>query len=73
MITELQAQLDQANTKIENLKNRSRRYNFRIQCLPEPVTDLEDAVHSLMKDLMPDISDHHLEIDIVHLAPLLQN
>lgn len=36
--------------------------------LPESVHDLEDAVHTLMQDLIPEIAPHHLEIDRVHRA-----
>lgn len=60
MISSLQDQLDQANTKIEDLKNRSRLYNFRLCRSPELITDLEDAVHILMQDLIPGISPYHL-------------
>lgn len=64
MISSLQAQLDQAQAKIEDLKNRSRR--FRVRGLPESVVDVEVAVQALMEELMPDISPHQLEIDRVH-------
>lgn len=68
MISTLREQLDQANTKIEDLENRSRRYNFRLRGLPESITDLEDTVHTLMRDLILGISPHHLELDRVHRA-----
>lgn len=58
MITELQDRLADANAKIEDLENRSCRYNVRIRGLPETCTDLEGAMHELMKDLIPDISPH---------------
>lgn len=67
-ITSLQDQLDQANAKIEGLENRSRRYNFRIRGLPESETDLEESIHALMKQLIPDISPYQLELDRVHRA-----
>lgn len=60
MISYLQDQLDLANTKIEDLENRSRRYNFRLRGLPESITGLEAVV--------PGISLHHLELDGVHRA-----
>lgn len=36
-IQELQDQLEVATSKIDDLENRSRRYNFRIRGLPESV------------------------------------
>lgn len=68
MISSLQDQLDQANAKIEDLENRSRRYNFRVRGLPESINDLEEVVHDLMKDLIPDFATHQLELDRVHRA-----
>lgn len=41
---------------------------MRIQGLPESHTDLEVAMRQLMKDLIPDISTHHVEIDRIHHA-----
>lgn len=65
-ISSLQEQLDQANTKIEDLEKRSWRYNLRIRGLSESVTDLEDAFLFRMQVLIHEISPHHLEIDTVH-------
>lgn len=66
-ISSLQKQLDHANAKIEDLENRSRWNNFMIRELPKSVVDLEDTIHILMQDLIPDFS-HHLEINRVHRA-----
>lgn len=67
-ISELYDRLEEAYSKIEDLENRSRRYNVRIRGLPENHSDLEEAVQSLMRDLIPGIKSHHLEIDRVHRA-----
>lgn len=37
-------QLNQALAKIDDLENRSRRYNFRLQGLPESIKELKAAV-----------------------------
>lgn len=68
MITDLQDRLEEAYTKIEDLENRSRRYNVRIRGLPETHTDLEGAMRELMKDLIPNINTHQMEIDQIHRA-----
>lgn len=67
-IQDLQDQLDSALYKIDDLENRSRRSNFRIRGLPETVTDVPAAVRSLLKDLLPDISEHRMELDRAHRA-----
>lgn len=55
MILSLQDQLDQANPKIEDLENRSRRYNFHVSGLPETVINLEESIRTLMTHLIPEI------------------
>lgn len=65
---ELHDQLEGAMAKIDDLENRSRRLNFRIRGLPETVTDIPDAVHALIKHLIPDIRAHRLELDRAHRA-----
>ncbi|XP_073479900.1 olfactory receptor 1496-like [Aquarana catesbeiana] len=57
-IQDLQDQLDTALSKIDDLENRSRRYNFRIRCLPESVKDVDSAVMEKMN--MTRISTIHL-------------
>lgn len=49
------------------LENRSRRYNFGIQGLPESVKVVHSAVCTLIKDLIPTIPEH-LELDRAHRA-----
>lgn len=66
MITDLQDRLEEAYTKIEDLENRSRRYNVRLRSLPENHTDLEEAMRELMKELIPDITVRHMEINRIH-------
>lgn len=65
---ELHDQLEGAMAKIDDLKNRSRRLNFTIRGLPESVTDVPEAVHMLIKSLIPDIRAHKLELDRAHRA-----
>lgn len=36
----LEDQLEIALSRIDDLKNRSRRYNFRVRGLPENITDI---------------------------------
>lgn len=48
----LQEQLNTALSRIDDLENRSRSYNFRIRGLPETVTEIPPAVQSLIKDLI---------------------
>lgn len=55
-------------SKIDDLGNRSQRYNFRIRGLPEIVMDVHPAVLSLTQDLIPDIPPRRLELDRVHRA-----
>lgn len=68
MIFDLQDRLDEDYTKIEDLENRSRRYNVCIRGLPESHTDLEGAMRELIKDLIPDINTHQMKIDRIHHA-----
>lgn len=68
MAAELQGRLEEAYVKIEDLDNRSCRYNVHIRGLPETHTDLEGAMYTLMKELIPDILTHQLEVDRIHRA-----
>lgn len=67
-IQDLQDQLEKPMSKIDDLENRSRRYNFRIRGLPEKVTDVHAAVRSHIQSLIPDIHPHKLELDRAHRA-----
>lgn len=69
MDTDLQNRLEKACAKIEDLENRSCHYNVRIQGLPETHTELEGAIQALMKDLIPDISLHQMEVDRIQPLP----
>lgn len=66
MMTHLQIRLDEGCAKTKHLENRSLCYNIPIQGLPKTITDLEESVHTLMKDLIPDILPHQLDIERVH-------
>lgn len=68
LIQSLQDQLDAANSRIDDLENRSRRLNFRIRGLPESVTDVAAATQDLMRELIPNIPTACLELDRVHRA-----
>lgn len=50
-IQDLQDQLESATSKIDDLENRSRRYNFRLRGLPESVKDTHMAVQDFIKSL----------------------
>ncbi|XP_073484917.1 vomeronasal type-2 receptor 26-like [Aquarana catesbeiana] len=65
-IHSLQDQLENALSKIEDLENRSRRYNFHVRGIPEANTDISDTIKSLIKEIIPDIPDHKLELDRAH-------
>lgn len=65
-IKSLQHQLDQTLAKIDDLENRSRRYNFCIPGMPESVKDVDTAVHTLLRDLLPDLPSHRLDLDRAH-------
>lgn len=67
-IESLQQQLEQTLVKIDDLGNRSRRYNFHICGLPESVKDVDAAVHTFLKDLLPDLSPHCLDLYRAHRA-----
>lgn len=62
----LRDQLDTALSKIDDLENRSRHYNFRIRGLPESVLDIQGSV----KLFIPDIPNHRLEQDPNPLAKM---
>lgn len=64
-IQDLQDQLENAFSKIYNLENRSRRYNFRIQGVPK---DADHIVRTFIKELDHSIPDHRLEMDRAHRA-----
>lgn len=67
-IQDLEDQLDTAIAKIDDLENHSRRYNFRIRGLPEAVKDTHQAVTSFIKEIIPNIQYHHLELDRAYRA-----
>lgn len=58
----IQDQLGTALSKIDDLENRSRHYNFRIRGLLETVKDVHSAVCSFIKELLLDISSHRLQL-----------
>lgn len=68
----MQEQLDTAQTRIDDLENRSRRDNFRIRGLPESISDVQTAVQDIIKSLIPSVPAHKLELDRAHrsLGPL---
>lgn len=55
-IQTLQDQLDMALSRIDVLKNRSRRYNFRIRGLPESYTDVPLTVRNIISELIPNVT-----------------
>lgn len=63
----IQEQLDIALSRIDVRENRSSRY--RIRSLPESRTDIPTAVQVLIKDLIPNIPPHRLELNRAHRAP----
>lgn len=67
-ISTVQDQLDLAMARIDELENRSRRYNIRIRGLPETIHNVPEAVQDLIKQLIPNISSQHLELDRAHRA-----
>lgn len=54
LIHTLQDQLDTAMSRITDLENRSRRYNFRIRGLPESILDVTSATQDLKKITDPE-------------------
>lgn len=68
MITDLQDRLEEAYSKIDDLENRARCYNFRIRDIPENVKDITSITYSLMQAAVPDIDEIHMEIDCIHRA-----
>lgn len=67
-IENIHKRLDDALNKIDDLENRSRRYNFRVRGIPESFTDTEAIVKELISYLIPDIPPHRMELDRVHRA-----
>lgn len=67
-IQTLQDQLETAHAKIDDLENRNRRYNFRVRGLPESYKDVPEAIFSFIKELIPEIPLHRLELDQAHRA-----
>lgn len=61
-------QLNTALSRIDDLENRSRRYNFTIRGLPETVTDVSAASQDLIKTLLPNMHQQRLELDRAHRA-----
>lgn len=72
MITKLHDGLEEAYTKIDNLENHTRQYNFCIRGLPETVKDITSITSSLIQSAVPDIDETHMKIDRIHttLVPL---
>lgn len=64
----LREQLESATAKIDELKNRNRRYNFRVRGLPESYKEIPETIRSFIKDLLPDTPQHRLELDWAHRA-----
>lgn len=46
-----------------DLENRSRRYSFCTCGLPESITYLDTAIKPFLKEMIPDILEHCLEVD----------
>lgn len=67
-IQDLQDQLENALSKIDNFENRSRRYNFRIRGVYESFKDADHIVSAFIKELIPNIPDHRLGMDRAHRA-----
>lgn len=67
-IQTLQDRLNSALFRIDELENRSRRYNFRIRGLPESIADISQATQEIIKSLILNILQHRLELDGVHRA-----
>lgn len=67
-IQTLHDQLDTALSRIDDLENRSRRYNFQIRGLPETITDVSAATQDLIKSLLPNTQQQELELDRAHRA-----
>lgn len=67
-IQELQDHLDTAMSKIDDLENCLRRYNFCIRGLPETCKDVQSTVHTFIKELFPDLPEDRLELDRAHRA-----
>uniref|UniRef100_A0A8C5R2X7 L1 transposable element RRM domain-containing protein n=1 Tax=Leptobrachium leishanense TaxID=445787 RepID=A0A8C5R2X7_9ANUR len=55
---------------MEDLSNRSRRNNVRLQGLPESVTpdELQDTFLGIVKRLIPDVPPQRLLLDRIHRA-----
>lgn len=62
----VQEQLDVALSRIDELENRSRRYNFRIRGLPETFTDIPSTVQDIISEIIPNIPSQRLELDRAH-------
>lgn len=67
-IGNIQAKLDEALNKIDELENRSRRHNFRVRGIPESFIDSDAVIKELISYLIPDIPAHRLELDRAHRA-----
>lgn len=52
-----------AISRIDDLENRSRRYNFRIRGLPETITEIPLTVRDIITELIPNTPPHRLELD----------
>lgn len=56
-------QQETAHSKIDDLENRTKWYNFRIREIPETVTDVPAAVCSIIQELIKDTLHQRLESD----------
>lgn len=64
-IQTLQEQLDVALFRINDLENRSRRYNIRIRGLSESISNIPAAVQDVIQNLIPNILQYR---DVVALS-----
>lgn len=64
----IQTLKEQALSRINDLENRSRKFNFRICGRPESITDIPLTVWDIISELMPNALPHRLELDRAHRA-----
>ncbi|CAH2219796.1 Hypothetical predicted protein [Pelobates cultripes] len=70
-IKSLTPQLQQCETKIMDLEDRSRRSNIRMRGIPETVlqADLPSYKHCFFRALVPEIHTDMLFVDRLHRVP----